>query len=89
MVYNNLSFSGVHFFNMVYITDYTEKDIQCQQNFAIIFIQAGVRCIRGALRNVLQRFPTQRYVSKKRLAALRGNPWSCLTESAFLQRTVA
>ena len=50
---------------------------------------SGVRCIRGALRNVLQRFPTQRYVSKKRLAALRGIPWSCLSESAFLQRTVA
>ena len=49
----------------------------------------GVRCIAGALRNVLQRFPTQQYVSKKRIAALRGIPWSCLSESAFLQRTVA
>ena len=49
----------------------------------------GVRCIAGALLNVLQRFPSQRYVSKKRLTALRGIPWNCLSESAFLQRTVA
>ena len=43
MVYNNIGFSGVQrIFNMVYITDYTKKDIQCQRHFAIILIQADL-----------------------------------------------
>ena len=43
MVCNNLGISGVQrIFNMVYIMDYTEKDIQGQRNFAIILIQADL-----------------------------------------------
>ena len=51
--------------------------------YILMFVLPGVRCIAGALRNVLQSFPTQRYVSKKRLAALQGIPWSCLSGTLF------
>ena len=42
-VYNNLGISGMQrFFNMVYITDYTEKGYTVPTNFAIILIQADL-----------------------------------------------
>ena len=65
MVYNNLGISGEQrIFNMVYITDYAEKDIQCQRNFAIILIQADLlsqnlqKWIQTEKRNLKPKFTT-------------------------------